>query len=173
MEETPALTPRHCAACGERLTRRRVAGRLRPQCPRCGRVAYRNPKPCAGALVERDDGAVLLVRRAVAPYRGWWDIPGGFLEADEHPERGAVRELREETGLRVRLVCLLGVYVDRGPPATLNLYYLARATGGRARASDDAVALGWFHRGELPRRIAYPRHARRVLADWRRLRPAC
>jgi ADP-ribose pyrophosphatase YjhB (NUDIX family) len=113
---------------------------------------------------------VLLIRRGVAPYRGWWDIPGGYLEADEHPEDGARRELYEETGLRIRLERLLGVYVDRRErPHTLNLYYLARPVGGRERPSDDAAELRWFGRHELPRSIAYPGHARSVLRDWSRI----
>lgn len=164
------MAARFCAACGRRLVRRRADGRRREVCPGCGKVAYENAKPCAGALVERA-GKVLLVRRSIAPYRGWWDIPGGFLEADEHPARGAAREVREETGLRIRLGELLGVYLDRyGEVRTLNLYYLARAAGGRERPADDAGELGWFGPDELPRRIAYPGHARRVLADWRRRR---
>ncbi len=163
---------RYCSHCGARLIRRRVEGRTRSVCPRCGRVDYENAKPCAGALVVRG-GEVLLVRRAVLPYRGWWDIPGGFLEAEEHPEHGAVREVREETGLRVRLGGLFGVYLDRHESdPTLNLYYLARPIGGRERPADDAAALGWFGPGDLPERIAYPGHARRVLADWERRRLA-
>lgn len=145
---------------------------MRSVCPACGRVAYENAKPCAGALVERG-GKVLLVRRAIAPYRGWWDIPGGFLEANEHPESGAIREVREETGLRVRLAGLLGVYLDHyGAARVLNLYYLARPAGGRERPGDDAAEVRWFGPAELPARIAFPRHARRVLADWRRGREA-
>lgn len=128
--------------------------------------------PCArsaaGALVERR-GRVLLARRAVPPYEGWWDIPGGFLEADEHPEDGARREVYEETGLRVRLLGLLGVYLDHyAGSRVLTLYYLARPVGGRERPADDAAELRWFTPDELPRRIAFPGHVRRVLADWQR-----
>jgi len=46
-------------------------------------------------------GRLLLVKRGVEPYKGCWDIPGGFLEAGEHPEDGAVREGQEETGLKL------------------------------------------------------------------------
>ncbi len=77
-----------------------------------------------------------------------------------------MREVREETGLRIRLGALLGVYLDRNAGGrTLNLYYLARRIGGRERAADDASELAWFGPDGLP--IAYPGHARRVLADWR------
>ena len=149
---------RFCARCGGRL--------VRQVCGDCGAIAYRNPKPCAGALVERD-GKVMLVRRAVVPYRGWWDIPGGFLEAYEHPREAAVREVREETGLRVNAFRLLGIYLDRyGSTRTLNLYYRARAVGGRERPGDDAAEVGWFGPRELPSRVAYPFHARLALADW-------
>jgi 8-oxo-dGTP diphosphatase len=80
------------------------AERLVPQtCAACGAVHLRNAKPCAGALVGRD-GQVLLGRRAVEPGLGSWDIPGGFLNPWEHPSEAAVREVREETGLQVRLL---------------------------------------------------------------------
>jgi len=57
-------------------------------------------------------GRLLLVKRGVEPYEGCWDIPGGFLEAGEHPEDGAVREVQEETGLKVRLRGFFGAYID-------------------------------------------------------------
>lgn len=58
------------------------------KCGVCGKWHYHNSKPCAGALVVRD-GKVLLAQRGVEPFKGYWDIPGGFLEAGEHPEHGA------------------------------------------------------------------------------------
>jgi 8-oxo-dGTP diphosphatase len=160
---------RFCSSCGARLVRRRLAGHFRRVCPRCGQVAYENAKPCAGALVERR-GRLLLARRAVPPYKGWWDIPGGFLEADEHPEDGARREVHEETGLRVRILGLLGIYLDRyGGSPVMTLYYLARPVGGRERPADDAAELRWFARDELPRQIAFPGHVQKVLQDWLRI----
>jgi len=162
---------RFCQRCGGLLTsiRRPDDSRPREICTICERVNYRNAKPCAGALVERD-GHLLLVRRAIEPYRGYWDIPGGFLEADEHPETGAAREVREETGLQVELTDLFGIYMgcysydDRGA-ACLNIYYSARVIGGAERPSDDAAELAWFSPDELPGTIAFD-HANQVLADW-------
>jgi ADP-ribose pyrophosphatase YjhB (NUDIX family) len=116
----------YCPDCGAQLgppagPSERVVSQT---CPSCAAVHYRNAKPCAGALVVRD-GRVLLGRRAIEPARGSWDIPGGFLNPWEHPADGAAREVREETGLEVRLTRLLAVEVDsyeaRG--YTLNLYY--------------------------------------------------
>ena len=145
-----------------------VEHRRREVCPECGHVAFRNAKPAVGVLVVRRR-RVLFVRRARAPFRGWWDIPGGFLEADEPPQKGAVREAREETGLRIKVGELIGVYHDRsGEDYTLNLYYHATVAGGRERPGDDAADLRWFPVDAIPTRVAFPAHTRTVLRDWRK-----
>jgi len=161
---------RFCPRCGGLLETVVRPGDSRPRqvCTACGRVHYRNAKPCAGALVVRD-GRVLLVKRAIQPFLGCWDIPGGFLEADELPQAGAMREVREETGLEVHLTGLLGFYVDRysyGDEGDycLNTYFLAEVVGGREHADDDAADLAWFAPDELPEEIAFD-HVHVVLAD--------
>jgi 8-oxo-dGTP diphosphatase len=63
-------------------------------------------------LLDARHENVLLVQRAIKPYLGWWDIPGGFLEYHEEAEAGALRELREETGLEGRIFDLLGIWGD-------------------------------------------------------------
>jgi 8-oxo-dGTP diphosphatase len=163
------MTFKFCPDCGAALDA--VADLHQPQtCAACGHAHYRNSKPCAGALVVRD-GRVLLARRARPPAQGQWDIPGGFLHADENPEDGARREILEETGLRVRLTGLLGVYMDRyGEDSDLwlmNLYYLAEPLDdAEPRAADDVSEVRWFAPDELPRELAFP-HECKVLADWR------
>ncbi|MEA3376209.1 MAG: NUDIX domain-containing protein [Chloroflexota bacterium] len=160
-----------CPRCGGLLTLTRQPGddRERQVCTACGRFHYRNAKPCAGALVARD-GHLLLVKRAIEPCLGRWDIPGGFLEADEHPEAGAIREVQEETGLTVEPTDLFGIYLDcyssdgRGVPC-LNIYYSARVVGGSERAGDDAAEVAWFAPDDLPTDVAFD-HARQVLAEW-------
>jgi 8-oxo-dGTP diphosphatase len=130
-------------------------------------MAYRNSKPCGEAVVVRD-GRVMLTRRAHPPLAGWWDLPGGFLEPGEHPEAGVVRELREETGLDVRPMRLLGVYMDvYGPDgdATMSLTYECEVVGGQERADDDVLEIGWFEPEALPP-FAFE-HGQRVLEDWR------
>ena len=131
--------------------------RQRLECPECGFVAYASSKATAGALVEDDEGRLLLARRAHEPFRGRWDIPGGFLEEGEHPLDGLRRELREETGLEVEPLEFLGIWIDRyggdsSAEATLNLYWTARVTGGEAAPADDVDDLRWFERAELPGR---------------------
>jgi NADH pyrophosphatase NudC (nudix superfamily) len=98
------MKARFCPTCAGRLTERRLQPEepARQVCEGCGRVHYRNAKPSVSALIIRD-GRVLLARRGHASWRGRWDLPGGFLEEDEHPATGVVRETREETGLEVQV----------------------------------------------------------------------
>src|SRR5687767_9958550 len=98
---------RYCLRCGSRMIPREDHGRRRPTCPDCGFIFYRNPAPAAGVLLPGPEG-VLLVRRKYEPAAGAWCLPAGFMEYGESPEHCAVRELLEETGLRVRLTGLFG-----------------------------------------------------------------
>lgn len=167
------LTPiRFCPRCGALLKTAQWSKENRPRqiCTACGRVNYKNAKPCAGVLVVRA-GRLLLVKRAVQPYLGCWDIPGGFLQVDELPSAGAVREAEEETGLNVELTGLFGFYLgwydyaDEGTQC-LNIYFLGRVAGGTQQPGDDAADLAWFAPAELPEAIAFD-HAHQVLDDWR------
>jgi ADP-ribose pyrophosphatase YjhB (NUDIX family) len=152
----------------------RVDGHLRRRCPRCGWTFYDNPVPAAVALIERR-GAILLARRAAAPYRGTWDLPGGFMEAGETPLRALARELREELGVRVRgRPRLAAFFADTYGPGgfpVLGIVYRV-AIQGRPRAADDVGEVRWVARERLPlRAIRFPglRAALRALV---RPRPA-
>ena len=119
-------------------------------CERCGEEVWANSVPGAQALVERD-GRILLGRRRDDPAAGLWDIPGGFVEEQEHPLDALRRELREETGLEIEPTEFLGMwmqpYDDRN---VLSLTWLARPAGGDERAGDDLTELRWFAPEELP-----------------------
>jgi 8-oxo-dGTP diphosphatase len=108
---------------------------------------------------------VLLVERAHEPLG--WALPGGFVDVGERVEVAAVREAKEETGLDVRLLDLLGVYSDprRDPRGhTASAVYLA-AADGEPRGGDDAAEARGFRWDELPPLVFD--HAE-ILADARR-----
>jgi ADP-ribose pyrophosphatase YjhB (NUDIX family) len=165
------VTFNYCPNCGTQF-QSRAKPFAAQKCAQCGRTSYHNSKPCAGALIVKDN-CVLLVLRAVDPFKNCWDIPGGFLEAGEHPCAGMLREVKEETGLAVRVIELLGVYMDRyaldgDDFFTLNHYYVVEPIGGTLRAADDVSAYRWFPIDAPPNEseIAFE-HARVVLRDLR------
>lgn len=151
------MRPRHCLACGARLRAEREGKHRRWRCARCGWVFYNNPVPATVAIVLGPRG-VLLCRRAAAPYRGLWDLAGGFLEADEPPLRGLRREIREELGARVRRARFRGFLNDRYGPGgvpVLAIIYEVRLAG-RIVARSDVSEVRWFPRRALPwRRIGF------------------
>ncbi len=81
----------------------------RKVCDTCGFVAYENPKIVVGSVV-RHDGRILLCKRAIEPRRGFWTIPAGYLELNETPDEGAMREAREEATAQIAISRLLAVY---------------------------------------------------------------
>jgi 8-oxo-dGTP diphosphatase len=141
---------------------------VHPACARCGRTFFQNSKPCVGSIIVRG-GQVLLVKRGIEPFKGDWDIPGGFLQPGEPPAEGARREALEETGLDVALTGLVGLYMDTYPEdvATLTIFYEADVVAGELAAGDDAVDTHWFPRDAIPANLAFA-CCRAAMADWRR-----
>lgn len=83
--------------------------RTRLVCPDCGYIAYENPKVVVGAIC-RWQGEFLLCRRSIAPRKGYWTFPAGFMETGETMAQGAAREALEEACADVRIDDLLGIY---------------------------------------------------------------
>jgi 8-oxo-dGTP diphosphatase len=110
-----------------------------------------------GAVVV-DAGRVLLVQRGREPLKGKWSLPGGMLEVGESLHQGVVREVEEETGLKVEpieLVELLDRIVrdetDAGERIRFHYViadYLCRVVGGALKAASDAEAVRWVERAE-------------------------
>jgi 8-oxo-dGTP diphosphatase len=160
---------RFCWRCGAAL-----AAPPPTTCADCGEQHYLNPRPCGEAVVVRDR-QVLLLRRAMDPYRGSWDIPGGFCEAAEHPMHAAERELAEETGLTGRSTAYVGTWMDiYGPPQPDGIpihtavgVYLVELLNPPAELRLEPTEVSearWFDLHELPADLAFPVHARPVLA---------
>lgn len=162
----------HCSACGTVLPDPQAR-----ECASCGAVQFDDAKPCAGAAVVWD-GRLLLVRRGHDPWKGHWDVPGGFCDGAEHPAATAVREVAEETGLSIEVTGFLGMWLDRyldlngRVKTTLNIYYhavlCADAPLSRGFHSDEVQELGWFAPSKIPSReeLAFPDHLVPMLAAW-------
>ena len=163
------MIPAYCPRCGTELGERRIDGRSRKWCRNCERPVFRNAVPCADVTVV-DGDRVLLVERAVPPDAGSWTIPGGHLEVEEDPREAAVRELQEETGLRVNsaaLALLEATQLDVvDGKHVVSTAYAARAAdvSGTPTAKDDAAAVEWVDRDRVEDRWTRPHVARRVAA---------
>lgn len=159
----------YCPYCRTELASRPIEDIDRQFCPGCGEVFYRNSKPCAGALVSNPQGELLLTRRAVEPFKGKWDLPGGYLEDGEHPEAGAIRELKEETGLTIRITGLGGIYMDTygaGGVSTLNIFYEAEVVSGEEGSQGDVSEIRWFRAEELPLDAFSFENGRQAIVEW-------
>lgn len=117
---------------------------------------YPHPSVTTDCVIFGFDGTrmkVLLVQRGAEPFKGRWAFPGGFLQMDESAEEGALRELREETGLSGAFIRQFHTFSapDRDPRErviTIAFYALIRiqeVTGG-----DDAADARWFALDEVP-----------------------
>ena len=108
-----------------------------------------------GILLRRD--RVLMAQRGKEPLQGWWSLPGGAVEIGESLKDAVRREMMEETGLVIRPVRVFEIFerimrdADGRPEYHYVLIdYLCRVTGGRLQAGDDACAVEWVRRRDLP-----------------------
>jgi len=104
-----------------------------------------------GILIE--ESSLLLVLRKNPPFQGTWALPGGFVEYGEKTEEAIIREMAEETGLKITVRSLLGVYSDphRDPRGhTVTVAYFVKRINGALKAGDDAKSVKFFKRNELP-----------------------
>jgi 8-oxo-dGTP diphosphatase len=95
----------------------------------------------------------LLIERGIEPFKGKWAFPGGFIKMDESAEEGALRELREETGLDNAYIEQFHTFSDpnRDPrERVITIAYLALVRLQEVKAGDDAAAARWFPIDEIP-----------------------
>lgn len=120
---------------------------------------YKYPRPAVTAdcvvMTKEEVPKVLLIQRGADPFKGAWAFPGGFINMDETTEQCAIRELEEETGLKVTKVHQIGAYskVDRDPRGrTITVAYLAIIdTPEDVKGQDDAAKAEWFPITDLPK----------------------
>jgi ADP-ribose pyrophosphatase YjhB (NUDIX family) len=105
------------------------------------------PEVVVGAVVLDDRGRVLLVRRGRPPSAGSWSLPGGHVEPGESLDAAIVREVLEETAVRARVVCILGVVpvAREGYAYSIHEHLLVPLdpTAAEPHAGDDAADACW------------------------------
>ena len=161
----------YCPDCGSSLPDAKGCGR-QSRCRACGSVHYTNPYPGVVVLVEME-GNVLLGKRAAGAFAGGkWCLPGGFVEFGEDFLSAAVREVKEETGLDVKITSIINVVSNFLSPRlhTLVVVLLANVLGGTSVAGDDLVELKWFTGTEALPELAFEAD-KYILEYYQRNRP--
>lgn len=122
-------------------------------CPNCNLKIYPHSSTTASVLLIEGD-KILLTKRGIEPLKGQYDAIGGFLKYAEDPVKGVLREAEEETGLKIKIIHFLGIYMDsygKDGESTLNLYYVGKIISGKIFPHDDVASLEWKSIDKLPK----------------------
>ncbi len=133
------------------------------------REKNRSSRVVAADVIIQKNRKIVLLMREHYPFSGTWDIPGGLIEAGETVEKTAVREAQEETGLKVKLTDLLGVYSDpRRDPRfpSVSATFIAKPISGKLKGSREGKA-EWVPVSSLSKLKLGFDH-RKILHDYRK-----
>lgn len=100
MSDLPSYNINFCPYCGEKLGSKEVENKERCYCSDCDRVIWQKFKS-AVSIGVKSEGKLLMVKRGIAPDKGMFSLPAGFIDRGEEPEVSAVRELNEETNIKL------------------------------------------------------------------------
>jgi NAD+ diphosphatase len=159
LPDEPRAVFRCCPRCGIALT---TPGACPLACAACGFAYYFNPAVSAAAILLRDDGQALFIRRGHEPGLGRLAFVGGFVDAGETPEVALRREADEEVGVALETIAYLGsqpnTYAYRGITyRVVDLIFVATlAPGAEPRQLDGVAAIEWHDPLALdPGRLAF------------------
>lgn len=155
-----------CSMCGGRLKR----NGLNLHCAACDFVNYQNARPTATAIIVKGS-KTLLVKRAEEPYRGWWDLPAGYVGRGESAEDTLRREMKEELGISIQFKKFLGTYpgtATSGPDRfhILSLAYLVAPLGmPKVVDKKEIEEFAWLSKKDFPKKIAFDSN-RNIVRDF-------
>ena len=117
-------------------------------------MPYQSPKTTVDAIIIESNAQIVLIKRKNPPFQDYWGLPGGFVDLGERVEDAVLREVKEETGLKVKIIKLAGVYSDpkRDPRGhTITIVYLCKRDeqGDYLKGGDDAKDAKVFKREEI------------------------
>ena len=161
----------YCPRCGTGLVSKFDGGRERPACPieACGFIHFGYSSIGCGAVVMRD-GKALLIQRGINPRRGDWQLPGGYVEADEEIVDAVEREVLEEAGIIARVTDVVGLRHSvagsiGGPSANVYVVFRLEVVSGEPRYDgEETIGAGYFQppgdraygRGAVPLHLGDP-----------------
>ncbi len=148
-----------CHYCGKPTTYKKIESKNRSYCDHCNIVLYKNPIPSVAIVAFNENNELLLTRRAIAPGKGLWCLPGGFVESGETIQQTVKRELKEETHLDCEATKLIGAdsVINGYWGDILILGYSVKLLPGKLIAGDDAAEAKFFAISSHPK-IVFPVH---------------
>ena len=146
-----------CPLCGGKLKIKRMPKDEHPRqvCSACGFILYCNPVPTVLAIVERGN-KILLTKRGIAPHKGYWDLPGGFVEIGQNLEDALRQEIKEELGVEVKSLTYYGSFVSKYKILKMTEDIVGSAFKVKLKSEDfkpgsDVDDVRWFDKDNLPK----------------------
>jgi len=122
------------------------------------------------AIIPCSDDKILLIKRNTKPFKDYWALPGGRMDPGEKIEQTVVREVKEETGLYVAIVSVVGDYVEKGVKDDIEYEYYptcfaVKPVGGELRKQDSEIQeIKAFSLDALPKPLAFEHE--KMIEDW-------
>jgi 8-oxo-dGTP diphosphatase len=122
------------------------------------------------AIIPYSDNKILLIKRNTRPFVGFWALPGGRMEPGETIDQTVIREVKEETGLDVKIVKVVGEYVEKGIREEIDYEYyptcfVVTPVGGELKKQDSEIQeMKLFSLGALPKPLAFEHE--KMLGDY-------
>ena len=124
-------------------------------CKNCGFVDYQNPKIVTGSIVIKNK-KILLCKRAISPSYGKWTFPSGYLDKNETPEEGAIREAQEEVNIKIKVEKLFIIFTVR-KKNLVQFIFLAKHINKTFKPGIETIEARYFDYKDLPwKSLAFP-----------------
>lgn len=154
-------SPYFCPACGKKSLHMEDEKKL--ECTDCSFVFFKNVASAVGVILEHQN-KILLITRARDPGKGLFDVPGGFCDEYETPEKTAEREILEELNLNISDFHYIASFPNRYLYKnilyhTMDMIYLCRpdSVSGLKPETEEVHHFEWFSKEEIPlEKIAFP-----------------
>jgi ADP-ribose pyrophosphatase YjhB (NUDIX family) len=152
----------YCPTCKEKL---KITNQKILDCSACGFHFYLNPVPTVAIILENKNGEILFGKRKFLPKKGFWDLPGGFIDFNEKAEKSIVREVKEELGIEIKEPKFLGTYICFYPYKGINyqplcLVFFEKISNKKIKklkAADDVLSINFFPKNKIPwEKLAFP-----------------
>ena len=141
-----------CPACGNQLKFSKSERLI--DCLNCGFYFYLSPSVTVAILFKNKEGRFLFVRRKIPPKKGFWDLPGGFVDYQEGLDSALIREVKEETGVKLEKFDYFGSETDDYYFRGINYYAVVAFYTGyidqEIKAGDDVDSYRYFEKENIP-----------------------